>query len=47
MMIVITSKIFKGIGGNNYIENIQRDQKIFKGIGGNNHIKNIQRDRWE
>ena len=25
MMIIMTSKIFKGIGGNNYIENIQRD----------------------
>ena len=24
-MIIITSKIFKMIGGNNYIENIQRD----------------------
>ena len=26
MMIIITSKIFKGIGGNDYIENIQRDR---------------------
>ena len=26
MMIIITSKIFKEIGGNNYIKNIQRDQ---------------------
>ena len=24
-MIIITSKIFKKIGGNNYIENIQKD----------------------
>ena len=45
-MIIITSKIFKGIGGNNYTENIQRDRweyldkKTFKGIGGNNYIKN-------
>ena len=36
MMIIITSKIFKGIDRNNYIKNIQRDrweylgQKIFK-----------------
>ena len=35
-MGIITSKIFKGIDGNNYIKNIQRDrweyldQKIFK-----------------
>ena len=25
-MIIITSKIFKKIGGNNYIENIQKDR---------------------
>ena len=25
-MIIITSKIFKKIGGNNYIENIQRNR---------------------
>ena len=25
MMIIITSKVFKKIGGNNYIENIQKD----------------------
>ena len=25
LMMIMTSKIFKGIGGNNYIENIQRD----------------------
>ena len=38
MMIIITLKIFKGIGGNNYIKNIDDD---------NNYIKNIERDRWE
>ena len=42
MIIIITSKIPKKIGGNNYIENIKRDRweylgrKIFKGIDGNN-----------
>ena len=34
-MIIITPKIFKGIGGNNYIKN------IFKNIDDNNNIKNI------
>ena len=28
MMIIITSKIFKGIGGNNYIKNIKDDIKM-------------------
>ena len=41
-MIIITSKIFKGIGGNNYIEKYVKGSvgiarsKIFEGIGGNN-----------
>ena len=40
MMIIITSKIFKKISGNNYIKNIQRnrweylDQKYSKGSVG-------------
>ena len=40
MMIIITSKISKKIGGNNYIENIQRnrweylDRKYSKGSVG-------------
>ena len=40
MTIIITSKIFKKIGGNNYIKNIQRDrweyldQKYSKGLVG-------------
>ena len=39
-MIIITSKIFKGVGGNTWIENIQRDrweyldQKYSKGSVG-------------
>ena len=39
-MIIITSKIFRKIGGNNYIENIQRDweeyldQKYSNGLVG-------------
>ena len=41
-MIIITSKIFKGIGGNNYIKNIQNNID-----DDNNYVKNIQRDRWE
>ena len=48
------SKIFKGIGGNNYIKKIKKrsmmiiiTSKMFKRIGGNNYIENIQRDRWE
>ena len=46
-MIIITSKIFKKIGGNNYIENIQRDrweyldQKYLKGSVGIPRSKNI------
>ena len=41
-MILITSKISKMIGGNNYIEKYLKRSvgiprsKIFKGIGGNN-----------
>ena len=40
-MAIIRLKLSKKIGGNNYIENIQRDQweyldqKYLKGIGGN------------
>ena len=41
MMIIITSKIFKKIGGNNYIKKYLKRSvgiprsKIFKGIDGN------------
>ena len=37
LMIIIPSKIFKGIGRNNYIKNVDD----------NNYIKNIERDWWE
>ena len=44
-MIIITSKIFKKIGGNNYIENIQKDwweyldQKKYNKVEFFEHIK--------
>ena len=47
MMIIIISRIFKKIGGNNYIKNIQRDwweyvdQKYSKGLVGIPKSKNI------
>ena len=51
MMIIITSKIFKRISGNNYIKNIDDDNNYIKKYSkGSVRIiksKNIHRDWWE